>query len=261
VVDLLEARYPAFDGLNLCFETREGVLKHCSRRDAEALEAAEPGGVGRRFLDGTQPSLEAQLTDLADQIAYNAHDIDDGVRSGLLTLEQLAELPLVRRHRDAALAAFPGLAGRRLLFETVRRMLSAMVHDVSDSTSAALSAAAPPDADAARRLPRLVRFSPAMHQDSTALKRVLMQSLYRHPQVVRTTETARQVVRELFEAYTGEPTQMPAEYAAREDLHRAAADYVAGMTDRFASREHHRLTGRHAFAPAERPDSPAVPAG
>jgi dGTPase len=259
VVDVLETRYPTFDGLNLCFETREGVLKHCSRRDAERLEAHEPGGVGRRFLDGTQPSLEAQLTDLADQIAYNAHDIDDGVRSGLLTLDQLSELPLVRRYRDAASSAFPGLAGRRLLFETVRRMLSAQVHDVTESTAAALAAAAPADADAARRMPRLVRFSPAMHEDSSALKRVLMQSLYRHPQVVRTTEAARSVVCDLFEAYTRAPDELPAEYAARDDLPRAAADYVAGMTDRFASREHHRLTGRHAFAPAE--NSAGIPAG
>jgi dGTPase len=259
VVDVLETRYPTFDGLNLCFETREGVLKHCSRRDAERLEAHEPGGVGRRFLDGTQPGLEAQLTDLADQIAYNAHDIDDGVRSGLLTLDQLSELPLVRRHRDAARSAFPGLAGRRLLFETVRRMLSAQVHDVTESTAAALAAAAPVDADAARRMPRLVRFSPAMHEDSSALKRVLMQSLYRHPQVVRTTEAARGVVCDLFEAYTRAPAEMPAEYAARDDLPRAAADYVAGMTDRFASREHHRLTGRHAFAPVE--NSAGTPAG
>jgi dGTPase len=250
VVDVLEARYPAFDGLNLSFESREGVLKHCSRRDAERLEGAEPGGVGRRFLDGTMPSLEAQLTDLADQIAYNAHDIDDGVRSGLLTLDQLAELPLVRRHCDEALAAFPGLAGRRLLFETVRRMLSAQVHDVTDSTAAALRAAAPAGADAVRHLPRLVRFSAEMHHDGAALKSVLMKSLYRHPQVVRTTETARRVVRELFAAYTSQPAQMPAEYAARDDLHRAVADYVAGMTDRFASREHHRLTGEHAFAAA-----------
>jgi dGTPase len=251
VVDVLEARYPAFDGLNLSFETREGVLKHCSRRDAETLEAAEPGGVGRRFIEGTQPSLEAQLTDLADQIAYNAHDIDDGVRSGLLTLEQLAELPLVRRHCDDALAAHPALGGRRLLFETVRRMLSAQVHDVIAHTAAALADARPADADAVRQQPRRVRFSPAMHEDSSALKRVLMQSLYRHPQVLRTTEAARRVVRELFEAYVSEPAQMPAEYATRDDLHRAVADYVAGMTDRFASREHHRLTGRHAFAPAE----------
>jgi dGTPase len=250
VVDVLEARYPAFDGLNLSFETREGILKHCSRRDAERLDADEPGGVGRRFLEGTQPGLEAQLTDLADQIAYNAHDIDDGVRSGLLTLDQLAELPLVRRHRDEARAAFPGLGGRRLLFETVRRMLSAQVNDVIAHTGAALAEASPADADAARRLPRLVRFSPAMHQDSTALQRLLMQSLYRHPQVVRTTEVAREVVRDLFQAYSRAPSQLPAEHASRADLPRAVADYVAGMTDRFASREHHRLTGRLAFGPA-----------
>jgi dGTPase len=140
-------------------------------------------------------------------------------------------------------------------------MLSAQVHDVIAHTAAALQTAQPKDADAVRQQPRLVRFSPAMHQDSTALKRMLMQSLYRHPQVVRTTETARQVVRELFEAYTGEPTQMPAEYAARGNRHRAAADYVAGMTDRFASREHHRLTGQRLFAVAERPDGPAAPTG
>ena len=251
VVDSLEQRYPAFDGLNLSFETREGILKHCSRRDALALEAVEPGGVARRFLDGTQPSLEAQLTDLADQIAYNAHDIDDGVRSGLLTLDALCELPLVRRHRDEALAEFPQLAaqgGRRLLFDTIRRMLSAQVHDVIDATGLALAAAAPADVDAVRRSPRLVQFSPAMHGEGAALKRHLFAALYRHPQVTRTTDVARVVVRELFDTYVDTPTEMPPEHATRPDRHRAVADYVAGMTDRFAAREHRRLTGRDAFA-------------
>ena len=261
VVDVLEQRYPAFDGLNLSFETREGVLKHCARRDAQRLEAAEPGGVARRFIDGSQPSLEAQLSNLADQIAYNAHDIDDGVRSGLLTLAQLAEWPLVQRHSAQALAAHPGLAGRRLLYETIRRMLSAQVADVIDATAQALQAAAPANADAARQLPRLVRFSPAMHQDSTGLKQGLMRSLYRHPQVMRTTDTARRVVEDLFQAYVTEPAQMPADHARRDDTHRAVADYVAGMTDRFATREHHRLTGQHAFAdiePLDRPTQRAV---
>ncbi|OYU98371.1 MAG: hypothetical protein CFE45_16745 [Burkholderiales bacterium PBB5] len=215
------------------------------------LAAAEPGGVAQRFLDGGQPSLEAQLTNLADAIAYNAHDIDDGVRSGLLTLEQLDELPLVRQHRDAALAEYPALAGqpgRRLLFETIRRMLSAQVHDVIDATGAALAQAAPVDADAVRRLPRLVGFSPAMHADSTALKRWLFRALYRHPQVNATTDVAKRVVRELFAAYVAAPQEMPADFAQRPDRHRAVADYVAGMTDRFASREHRRLTGHDAFA-------------
>ena len=250
VVDRLEIRYPAFDGLNLSFETREGILKHCSRRDALALEADEPGGVARRFLDGSQPSLEAQLCNLADAIAYNAHDIDDGVRSGLLQFDQLAELPLVRSHRDAALADHPSLAaqpGRRLLFETIRRMLSAQVHDVIDATAAALQAAAPASADAARQGPRLMRHSQAVHAEGTALKRLLFAALYRHPQVMRTTELARQVVCELFAAYLAAPHAMPPEHAAQPDRHRAVADYVAGMTDRFALREHRRLTGRDLF--------------
>ncbi len=253
VVDRLEARYPDFDGLNLSFETREGILKHCSRRDAQQLDADEPGGVAQRFLTGGQPSLEAQLTDLADQIAYNAHDIDDGVRSGLLQFEQLAGLPGVWQHREQALADHPQLAalpGRRLLFETIRRMLSAQVHDVIDSTGAALAQARPGSADEARAMPRLLRFSVAVQADAVALKRVLFASLYRHPQVMRTTEVARQVVRELFAAYLAAPAEMPAEHAAMPDRHRTVADYVAGMTDRFAAREHRRLTGVDAFATA-----------
>ena len=261
VVDQLEIRYPAFDGLNLSFETREGILKHCSRRDAQALEATEPDGVARRFLDGTQPSLEAQLCNLADAIAYNAHDIDDGVRSGLLQFDALADLPLVRRHRDDALAEHPALAGqpgRRLLFETIRRMLSAQVHDVIDATAAALQAAAPADADAARRAPRLLCHSDAMHADGVALKRLLFAALYRHPQVMRTTDVARQVVRDLFSAYVNAPHEMPPEHAAQPDRHRAVADYVAGMTDRFAVREHRRLTGRDLFGAL---DGPAASTG
>ncbi|HNI85992.1 MAG TPA: deoxyguanosinetriphosphate triphosphohydrolase, partial [Ottowia sp.] len=161
VVDQLEQRYPHHDGLNLSFETREGILKHCSAAHARAIEAREPGGVARRFIDRTQPSLEAQLANLADEIAYNAHDIDDGVRSGLLTLEQLAELPLFAHHQAQALDEHPGLQGRRLLYESIRRLLSAQVYDVIDASAAAIVAAAPPDADAARRAGPLLLFSPA----------------------------------------------------------------------------------------------------
>src|SRR6478672_288865 len=150
VVDALEHRYPRYDGLNLSFETREGILKHCSRANAERLEAAEPGGVGRRFLDRTQPGLEAQLCNLADEIAYNAHDIDDGVRSGLITLEQLEEVALFTAWRDETLADHPGLSGRRLLYETIRRMLSAQVYDVIEATRGALQAANVASADEAR---------------------------------------------------------------------------------------------------------------
>lgn len=245
VVDVLEQRYPDYDGLNLCFETREGILKHCSPSNARRIEQAEPGGVARRFLDGTQPSLEAQLTNLADEIAYNAHDLDDGVRSGLLTLEQVAAEPLAARFHAQALAEHPKLQGRRLLYETIRRMLSEQVYDVIRHTRAALAEAAPASADAARAAPApLVRFGSDMRAQSSALKRFLFANLYRHPQVEATMQAARQIVRELFAAYCADPAQMPASFAARAERERAVADFIAGMTDRFAISEHERLTGR-----------------
>ena len=260
VVDMLEERYPDYDGLNLCFEMREGILKHCSRANAERIDAQEPGGVARRFLDRTQPSLEAQLCNLADEIAYNAHDIDDGVRSGLITLEQLDAVPLFARYRDEALAAHASLAAegfqRRLLHETIRRMLSAQVYDVIDATGAAIARSIPTTADAARQGPPLVRFGDAMRSESTALKRFLFQNLYRHPQVMTTTGHARQVVRELFDAYRSSPGEMRASTGVRAHAsdgegpmspERVVADYVAGMTDRFATREHERLTGTRLF--------------
>lgn len=248
VVDHLEERYPAYDGLNLTFETREGILKHCSARNAQLLEAGEPGGVARRFIDRTQPSLEAQLCNLADAIAYNAHDIDDGVRSGLISMAQLQSVPLFEDHHLAALSEHPDLAeparARRLLYETIRRMLSAQVYDVIAATRQGLEAAAPADAQAARLCAPLVRFSPAMHAQSTALKQFLFAQLYRHPQVMQTMGQASVVVQELFEAYSAQPAEMPADFGARADTFRAVADYIAGMTDRFAAKEHERLTGR-----------------
>jgi dGTPase len=259
VVDRLELRYPAFDGLNLTFETREGILKHCSRTNAEALEAAEPGGVGQRFLARTRPGLEAQLCNLADAIAYNAHDVDDGVRSGLITLAQLQAVPLFEDFRQQTLRDHAHLAqadqGRRLLYETIRRMLSAQVYDVIDTTRQALEAARPASADEARALPPLLRFSEAMHARSTTLKQFLFQNLYRHPQVMHTTQQARTMVHELFAVYRQVPGEMPPGFAARVRAApdetvalRAVADYIAGMTDRFASREHARLTGRSLLA-------------
>ncbi|HZY20096.1 MAG TPA: deoxyguanosinetriphosphate triphosphohydrolase [Ramlibacter sp.] len=244
VVDSLEERYPCFDGLNLTFETREGVLKHCSRANAQRLEELEPGGVGRRFLERTQPGLEAQLCNLADEIAYNAHDIDDGVRSGLLTLEQLDAVELFASFRDEALADHPHLEGRRLLYEAIRRMLSAQVYDVIAATRQALEDGKVRSADEARRSSPVVRFSEPMRTRSSALKHFLLRNLYRHPQVVETTGQAKRVVRELFAAYADDPSQLQAGFAARPDRERAIADYIAGMTDRFAAREHERLTGR-----------------
>ncbi len=242
VVDHLEERYPAFDGLNLTFESREGVLKHCARRHAEIINAQEPGGVAARFLNATQPSLEAQLCNLADAIAYNAHDIDDGVRSGLLTLEQLQDVSLFARYHTQTLAEYPQLQGRRVLYETIRRMLSDQVYDVIHTTRAALDTHAPASADEARQCPPLVKFSAAMYEESKALKSFLFRNLYRHPQVMETTHWASDVVHDLFAVYLAQPQEMPAAYAQRSDVPRAVADYLSGMTDRFATREHARLT-------------------
>jgi dGTPase len=247
VVDHLEERYPSYNGLNLSFEAREGILKHCSRVNAERLEMAEPGGVGQRFLLRRQPSLEAQLCNLADEIAYNAHDIDDGVRSGLLTMEQLMEEPLFARFVQEALMEFPGLGGRRLLFEAIRRMLSEQVYDVISATRRALDAARPESADEVRQMDALVCFTPEMHERSQRLKRFLRENLYRHPQVVATTERAKQVVRELFDVYAAQPGEMSAAPGSSSRSLRTVADYLAGMTDRYALREHLRLTGRRIF--------------
>ena len=265
VVDVLEERYPAFDGLNLTFETREGILKHCSRRNARHIEAREPGGVAQRFMAVTegaaarQPGLEAQLANLADEIAYNAHDIDDGVRSGLLSLEQLESVPLFNRYRQQALADHPKLQGRRLLFETIRRMLSAQVYDVIDATGERLRQAMPADVQAVREQRALVCFSDEMALQSASLKRFLLQNLYHHPQVMQTTQAAQQVVRDLFEVYMADPAQMPQAHIERFDgagtaqqpgakPERVVADYIAGMTDRFAAKEHERLKGQTVFA-------------
>lgn len=244
VVDELEHRYPQYDGLNLSFETREGILKHCSRANAQRIEAQEPGGVARRFCDRTQPGLEAQLCNLADEIAYNAHDIDDGVRSGLIGIERLSEVGLFDRYRREALAEYPELRGRRVLYETIRRMLSAQVYDVIDATTAALASAAPSDADAVRQARPLVLFSESMRVESTELKRFLFRNLYRHPQVTQTANRAQGVVRALFAVYVDDAAEMPEAYAGRVDRYRAVADYIAGMTDRFAIREYERLTGQ-----------------
>ena len=265
VVDALEERYPAYNGLNLTFETREGILKHCSRRNARHIEAREPGGVGHRFIvqasvvaQWQQPSLEAQLANLADEIAYNAHDIDDGVRSGLLSLEQLEAVALFSQYHHETLQDHPALRGRRLLFEIIRRMLSAQVYNVIDATRLALQKAAPSDVQAVRQLPPLVCFSREMALQSASLKRFLLQNLYRHPQVVQTTQAAQQVVRDLFAAYMSDPAQMPQAHIDRFDgidtphavgakPERVVADYIAGMTDRFAAKEHERLKGRAVF--------------
>ncbi|MEW5770632.1 MAG: deoxyguanosinetriphosphate triphosphohydrolase [Pseudomonadota bacterium] len=238
VVDELEQKYAEFEGLNLTFEAREGILKHCSRKNAERL-----GEVGRRFLEGRQPSLEAQITNLADEIAYNNHDVDDGLRSGLITLEQLEDVPIFARHLDEVRARYPALNDRRLIHETVRRMINTLVVDMVEQTRRNLVEHRPQDIDAVRACPPLAAFSPAVREESQALKRFLFHNLYRHYRVERMSNKARRLLRELFEAFTGNPKLLPPEHRERAeaDPHRAVADYIAGMTDRYAIREHRRL--------------------
>jgi dGTPase len=238
VVDELEERYAAFNGLNLCFETREGILKHCSLAHAKLL-----GDVGQRFIERTQPSLEAQLANLADEIAYNNHDIDDGLRSGLLTLEQMQTVPIFARHYAMVMEAWPALQSRRAVAETIRRMINTLITDVTQTTAAKLAHAAPSDANAARQSGALVAFSPDIRQEADVLKKFLFENLYRHFKVMRMTNKARRIVRELFSAFVQEPRLLPPDYRHPDEMTQARkiSDYIAGMTDRFAIREHHRL--------------------
>ncbi len=238
VVDVLEERYGAFDGLNLTFETREGILKHCALDIAASL-----GEVGRRFIDGTQPSLEAQITNLADEIAYNNHDIDDGLRSGLIDLKQLADVPLFQRHFQTVLALFPGVAERRRINETIRRMINTLVRDLVDTTNERLKQLAPDSIAQVRAAPALVMHSDAVRAESLELKRFLRDSLYQHYQVQRMSTKGRRIVGELFSAFMSDPRLLPPQYQAKADIDRAraVADYISGMTDRYAMREHRRL--------------------
>jgi len=238
VVDELEERYAAFNGLNLCFETREGILKHCSPENARRL-----GAIGERFLQRRQPSLEAQIANLADEIAYNNHDIDDGLRSGLLTLRQLDAVPLFARIAHAVRSEHGDLPDRRLTHETIRRMIGALVGDLLAETRRRLSDSGVAGIDDVRRAPPLVGFSAAVRAEADELKRFLLQHLYRHYRVMRMTSKARRIVADLFAAFMAEPRLLPPDHQARAaaDTPRAIADYVAGMTDRYAIKEHRRL--------------------
>ncbi len=237
-VNSLEERYGGFDGLNLTFETREGILKHCSPQHAPGL-----GDLGKRFLDRTQPSLEAQICNLADEIAYNNHDIDDGLRSGLIDLEQLQAVGFFSRHVAAVRGEYPAIAGRRLTHETVRRMINSLALDLIEETRRRLSAANPRGLADVRSAPPLVAFSPAMNEEGRELKAFLRSNLYQHYQVLRMTNKARRIVTDLFGAFLDDPRLLPPQYQrmAERDRPRAIADYIAGMTDRYAIREHRRL--------------------
>jgi len=239
IVDRLEERYGAFDGLNLMFETREGILKHCS-----PAKARELGDLGQRFLEGRRPSLEAQICNLADEIAYNNHDVDDGLRSGLLTLEQLQEVSLFARHAAEVDAEFPAISGRRRVHETIRRMIGALVTDLLAESSRRIAITAPQTLADVRAAPALIAFTDAMQAENRALKGFLREHLYQHYQVLRMTTKARRIIHDLFNAFVADPRLLPPQYqemAASGSVERATADYIAGMTDRYSMKEHRRL--------------------
>ena len=245
VVDHLEQRYAEFDGLNLTFELREGVLKHCSLKNARLL-----GDVGERFLHKAQPSLEAQVANLADEIAYNNHDVDDGLRSGLITLDQLEEVQIFSGHLSEVRKKYPALNGRRLIHETVRRMINSLVVDVCSHSSENIAQAQPGSIDDVRKLPPLIAFSKSMQLQQAELKRFLRTKLYKHYRVSRMSAKAQRIIRELFAVFIQDAGLMPDEFQERAitDKARAVADYIAGMTDRYAIREYRRL-----FAIEEQP--------
>lgn len=239
IVDRLEERYGAFDGLNLMFETREGILKHCSPARAKEL-----GELGTRFIEGRRPSLEAQICNLADEIAYNNHDVDDGLRSGLLSLEQLDEISLFARHARETDREFPELSRRRRVHETIRRMIGAQITDLLAESVRRIEAAAPRTLEDIHVAPALIAFTDAMKEENRALKSFLRENLYQHYEVLRMTAKARRIIRDLFAAFTGNPRLLPPQYqemADRGNLARATADYIAGMTDRYSMKEYRRL--------------------
>ena len=244
VVDELEAKYAEFPGLNLMSETREGILKHCSSRNAREL-----GDVGDRFLQRRQAGLEAQIANIADAIAYNNHDVDDGFRAGLLTLEQLREQALFETQYVEVHARYPELEDRRLIYEIIRRMIGTVVTDLIEETGRQIDASGVQSIDDVREQGQaLVNMSPQVYEQHVALKKFLNEHLYRHEQKLEMTRRAQGIVEDLFNAYSSDVSLMPSQFAEPaaklDEMARARviADYIAGMTDRYAIAAHEELS-------------------
>ena len=252
VVEVLEERYAEFPGLNLTFETREGILKHCSVK-----KAAELGELGKRFLENRQPGLEAQLANLADEIAYNNHDVDDGLRSELLEIDGLLEIALFAEQYREVENRYPNLAARRRIHETIRRMINRVVTDLIENSRRLLDAAGVTSIEEARNYPTpLIAYSPEVREKTLELKRFLRRQMYAHYRVRRMSAKAVRIMQGLFRAFMEDSQLLPPQYQNKLTSEngqsdpatkaRLIADYIAGMTDRYAIREHARL-----FSPDE----------
>tara|TARA_B100001057_G_scaffold156493_1_gene156943 strand:+ start:974 stop:2101 length:1128 start_codon:yes stop_codon:yes gene_type:complete len=243
IVDVLESKYADFEGLNLMFETREGILKHCSIQNAREL-----GDVGKRFLNKTQPSLEAQVANIVDEIAYNNHDLDDGYRSGLLNMEQLKTQPLFSKHFEIVHNRYPDLEDRRLIYEVIRSMIGAVVNDLIDNSSRHIKQQAPLSIEDIRNATKpLINMSDSMFKQHILLKNFLRKNLYSHEQKQDMTKKVQTIINELFQAYMENEEKMPLQFfKATKDKNqfnkaRIVADYIAGMTDRYAIAAHESL--------------------
>jgi dGTPase len=251
IVDLLEQRYAIFPGLNLTFETREGILKHCSKNNAKTL-----GEIGERFLNNEKPGLEAQIANIADEIAYNNHDIDDGLRAGLLDIETLRNCEIVDIHYDSVKNKWQDLQHSQLRHEIIRRMINTVVSDLIQTSESLIESVKPNNIDEVRKCGKsLIRMSEKTESMHKLLKKFLRENLYRHERVNNMAENAKKTVSYLFNAYMNKPELLTDDVKkainseqVKEDKNKIArliADYVAGMTDRFAFSEYERINGNN----------------
>lgn len=239
IVDKLEERYAEFDGLNLTFETREGILKHCGLNKAKTM-----GALGERFLNDKRPSMEAQLANIADELAYNYHDIDDGLRASLLTLEHLREVKIIDTQLNYLMNKYPNLSGRRLHKELVRHLINMTIYDLIENTQKNIAKYAVKTVEDVRNAPFIVSYSDEMYEQQRELKKFLMKNMYKHHTVMQLRYKASNIIVSLFNAYISDYMLLPGEFQKRIDkdgVYRVVGDYISGMTDRYAFRQYNRL--------------------